>query len=59
METERDATLSFGLREQSEDNLKMALLGSAMNTLNQAAGSVDATSKTWAAGQEYYKTEMM
>ena len=37
VETEREASLSFGLREQSEDNVKMALLGSAINTLNQAA----------------------
>lgn len=49
VETEREGSLSFGLREQSEENLKMALLGSAVNTLNQAAGSVDAVSVTWAA----------
>lgn len=49
VETEREAEISFGLREQSEDNLKLALLGSAVNTLNQAAGSVDATTKTWAS----------
>lgn len=47
VETEREGSLSFGLREQSEENLKMALLGSAVNTLNQAAGSVDAVTKTW------------
>ena len=49
VETEREGSLSFGLREQSEENLQMALLGSAVNTLNQSAGSVDATSITWAA----------
>lgn len=47
VETEREASLSFGLREQSEENMKIALLGSAVNTSNQAAGSVDAVSKTW------------
>jgi len=41
-ETERDATLTFGLREMTNENLKMTLLGSAINTDNQAAGSVDA-----------------
>ena len=49
VETEREASLSFGLREQSEDNLKMALLGSAINTLNQVASGVYQTTKTWAA----------
>lgn len=49
VETEREGSLSFGLREQSEENLKMALLGSAVNTLNQSASTVDATSKTWVA----------
>ncbi len=49
VETDREATVSFGLREQSEENMMMALLGTAVNTLNQAAGSVDATTKTWAA----------
>jgi len=48
VETEREGAISFGLREQSEENLKMALLGSAVNTLNQTAGSVDATTITWA-----------
>lgn len=49
VETERNAEVSFGLREQSSENLQMALLGSAVNTLNQSAGSVDATSVTWVA----------
>lgn len=47
VETEREGTVSFGLREQSEENMMMALLGTAVNTLNQSAGSVDATTKTW------------
>ena len=52
VETEREASLSFGLREQSEDNMKMALLGSAINTLNQAASGASGiyqTTKTWVA----------
>jgi len=48
VETEREGAVSFGLREQSEENLKLALLGEAVNTLNQAAGSVDAVTKSWA-----------
>lgn len=48
-ESERDASLTFGLREQSEDNLKMALLGSAINTDNQIAAAVFQTTKTWAS----------
>lgn len=47
VETEREATVSFGLREQSEENLQMALLGGNVNTLNQSAGSVDAVTITW------------
>ena len=39
-ETDRTAKVSFGLREMSEENLKMALLGSAVNTDNQVAGNV-------------------
>ncbi len=48
-ETERESSLSFGLREMTEENLKMALLGSAINTDNQAAGHVFQGSKTWVA----------
>ena len=40
VETERDATLTIGLREQTEENLKMALLGGAITADNQASGSV-------------------
>jgi len=39
-ETERDAVLTFGLREMTNENLKMTLLGSAINTDNQAASYV-------------------
>jgi len=41
VESERDAALSFGLREMSENNLKMTLLGSAINTDNQSASYAD------------------
>lgn len=51
VETEREASLSFGLREQSEENLLMALLGSVVNTLNQVSGGVYQTTKTWVANQ--------
>jgi len=40
-ETERDAVLTFGLREMTNENLKMTLLGSAINTDNQSAGYVN------------------
>lgn len=46
-ETERKATLSFGMREMSNNNLKMALLGSDINRVNQAASGVVQQSKTW------------
>jgi len=36
--TERAANVNIGLREMSEENLKMALLGGDINTLNQSAG---------------------
>jgi len=39
-ETERDGVLTFGLREMTNENLKMTLLGSAINTDNQAASFV-------------------
>ena len=47
-ETERNGNLSFGLREMTNNNLKMALLGSAINTANQSASGVVQTTKTWA-----------
>lgn len=47
VETEREAEISFGMREMSEENIKMALMGSAINTLNQSASYVDAVTKTW------------
>lgn len=39
-ETDREATVTFGLREMTNENLKMALLGSAINADNQAASYV-------------------
>jgi hypothetical protein len=48
-ESERESGLSFGLREMTEDNLKIALLGSAINTDNQSASYVYQTTKTWAS----------
>lgn len=46
---ETEASVSFGMREVTEENLKMALLGSAVNSDNQAASNVYQTTKTWAA----------
>jgi len=40
VESEREATISFGLREMTNNNLKMALLGSDFNALNQSASYV-------------------
>lgn len=56
VETEREASLSFGLREMSENNMKMALLGSAVNTLNQMASGASGiyqTTKTWPADESF------
>lgn len=39
---EAEASLTFGLREMTNENLKMTLMGAAINTANQAAGTVDA-----------------
>ncbi|MDY0187796.1 MAG: hypothetical protein RBR16_07735 [Syntrophus sp. (in: bacteria)] len=46
VESERDGTLTFGLRELTEENLKMALLGGSINTDNQLAGYVEQAEKT-------------
>jgi len=40
-ESARDATISMGMRELSEENLQVAFLGSAINTDNQAASYAD------------------
>ena len=40
VETDREASLSFGLREMSNENLKMTLLADTINTANQSADSV-------------------
>ncbi len=39
VEKEREASLSFGLREMTNNNLKMALLAGDFNAANQAAGN--------------------
>lgn len=39
-ETERDSVLTFGLREMTNANLMMTLLGTAINTDNQSASHV-------------------
>lgn len=38
--TESESVLTFGLREQTNENLKMALMAAAINADNQAAGYV-------------------
>jgi hypothetical protein len=40
VESEREATLSFGLQEQTEHNIRMALMGSTIASDNQGAGNV-------------------
>jgi len=47
VESEREAGISFGLREMTNENLKMALLGSAINTLNQSASYLNAVTPTF------------
>jgi hypothetical protein len=46
VETDREASLTFGLREMSNNNLKMALLADTVNTLNQTASYVYQTDPT-------------
>ncbi len=46
VESEREATLTFGLREMTNNNLKMALMGGDFNTQNQSAGYVYQTDPT-------------
>lgn len=48
-ETEREATLSMGLREHTTHNLGLALLGSDWSDANQLAGGVDLASLTFTA----------
>lgn len=48
-ETEREATLSMGLREHTTHNLALALLGSDWSDANQLAGGVDLASLTFTA----------
>lgn len=47
-ESERDGTLTFGLREMTEENLKMTLLGSAINADNQGVGYADQVNPSFA-----------
>lgn len=47
-ETEREATLSMGLREHTTHNLALALLGSEWSDANQLAGGVDLAALTFA-----------
>lgn len=46
VETERSVELNFGLREMSNENLKMALLADTINTANQSASYVYQTDPT-------------
>lgn len=48
-ETEREATLSIGLREHTTHNLALALLGSDWSDANQIAGGVDLADLTFVA----------
>lgn len=48
VESEREASLSFGLREMTSNNLKMALLGGDFNALNQSASYEYQTAPTFA-----------
>jgi len=48
VESEREAGITFGLREMTNENLKMALLGTAVNTLNQSASFIDGITPTFA-----------
>jgi hypothetical protein len=43
---ETEASLKWGMREMTEENLKMALLGSAINTDDQSASYVEQVAKT-------------
>lgn len=47
IETEREGSLSLGLREHTTHNLALALLGSTWSDANQIAGGVDLTDLTW------------
>ncbi|SDU38298.1 hypothetical protein [Desulfobacula phenolica] len=49
VESEREASLSFGLREMTNENLKMALLSGSFNALNQSASYVYQANPTLAA----------
>ena len=42
-----EATLTWGLKEQTEENLKMALMAASIASDNQAAGDTYQTTKAW------------
>jgi len=46
-----EATLKWGLREQTEENLKMVLMASAIASNNQLAGTIDQDVPTWVDDQ--------
>jgi len=48
---ETTATLKFGLKEQTEENLKVALMAASVSSDNQVADGVYQTTKTWVADQ--------
>jgi len=48
---ETDATLKWGLREQTDENLKMALMAASVSTANQTADGVYQTTQTWVADE--------
>jgi len=48
---ETTATLKFGLKEQTEENLKVALMAASVSSNNQVAGNVYQTTKAWVADE--------
>ena len=48
---ETTATLKFGLKEQTEENLKVALMAASVSSDNQVANGVYQTTKTWVADE--------
>jgi len=49
--TETEATITFGLREMTNENLKIAMLSDAVNSNNQAAGFLDQVASTFVSDQ--------
>ena len=48
---ETDATLKWGLREQTEENLKLVLMAASVSSDNQVAGGIYQTTKAWVADE--------